>query len=60
LVTRLPKTRSGKVLRSTMRAIADHRDYNIPPTIDDPRILDEVTVALQSLGYAAADAPRDR
>jgi propionyl-CoA synthetase len=41
-----------------MRAIADHRDYNVPATIDDPRILDEVTVALQSLGYAAA-APRD-
>jgi propionyl-CoA synthetase len=60
VVTRLPKTRSGKVLRSTMRAIADHRDYNVPPTIDDPRILDEVTVALQSLGYAAAAAPRDR
>jgi propionyl-CoA synthetase len=60
VVTRLPKTRSGKVLRSTMRAIADRRDYTVPATIDDPRILDEVTVALQSLGYAAADAPRDR
>jgi propionyl-CoA synthetase len=60
VVARLPKTRSGKVLRATMRAIADHHDYTVPATIDDPRILDEVTVALQSLGYAAADPPRDR
>ncbi len=53
VVPRLPKTRSGKVLRSTMRAIADARDYNVPATIDDPRILDEVAVALKALGYAA-------
>jgi propionyl-CoA synthetase len=51
VVARLPKTRSGKVLRATMRAIADARDYNVPATIDDPRILDEVTVALRALGY---------
>jgi propionyl-CoA synthetase len=51
VVARLPKTRSGKVLRATMRAIADARDYNVPATIDDPRILDEVTVALKALGY---------
>jgi propionyl-CoA synthetase len=51
VVARLPKTRSGKVLRATMRAIADARDYNVPATIDDPRILDEVAVALKALGY---------
>jgi len=51
VVARLPKTRSGKVLRATMRAIADARDYNVPATIDDPRILDEVAVALRALGY---------
>jgi propionyl-CoA synthetase len=51
VIARLPKTRSGKVLRATMRAIADARDYNVPATIDDPRILDEVTVALKALGY---------
>jgi propionyl-CoA synthetase len=60
VVARLPKTRSGKVLRATMRAIADHHAYNVPATIDDPRILDEVTAALQSLGYAAAEADRGR
>jgi propionyl-CoA synthetase len=53
VVARLPKTRSGKVLRSTMRAIADARDYTVPATIDDPRILDEVTVALRALGYGS-------
>jgi propionyl-CoA synthetase len=51
VVARLPKTRSGKVLRATMRAIADARDYNVPATIDDPRILDEVATALKALGY---------
>jgi acyl-coenzyme A synthetase/AMP-(fatty) acid ligase len=39
---RLPKTRSGKILRKTMRAIADGKDYNVPSTIDDPVILDEI------------------
>ncbi|HUO80421.1 MAG TPA: propionyl-CoA synthetase [Steroidobacteraceae bacterium] len=53
IVARLPKTRSGKVLRATMRAIADARDYNVPATIDDPRILDEVAVALRALGYGS-------
>jgi len=51
IVARLPKTRSGKVLRATMRAIADSQDYKVPATIDDPRILDEITQALQALGY---------
>ncbi|HYZ92013.1 MAG TPA: propionyl-CoA synthetase [Actinomycetota bacterium] len=46
VVARLPKTRSGKILRATMRAIADGREYSTPPTIDDPVILDEITTAL--------------
>jgi propionyl-CoA synthetase len=53
VVTRLPKTRSGKVLRSTMRAIADSQAFNTPATIDDPRALDEIAAALRTLGYAA-------
>jgi len=48
VVTRLPKTRSGKILRSTMRAIADGRDYTVPSTIDDPVILDEIGTALKT------------
>jgi propionyl-CoA synthetase len=51
IVDRLPKTRSGKVLRATMRKIADGQDYTVPPTIDDPGILDEVADALKSIGY---------
>jgi propionyl-CoA synthetase len=47
VVARLPKTRSGKILRSTMRAIADGRDYSVPSTIDDPAILDEIGAALK-------------
>jgi propionyl-CoA synthetase len=52
IVSRLPKTRSGKVLRATMRAIADSQTYTLPATIDDPRILDEIAEALKPLGYA--------
>ncbi|MGH8895719.1 MAG: hypothetical protein ACRDZ4_01545 [Egibacteraceae bacterium] len=48
VVTRLPKTRSGKTLRGTMRRIADGQEYTIPPTIDDPVILDEIIQALTS------------
>jgi propionyl-CoA synthetase len=55
-VERLPKTRSGKILRGTMKAIADGRQYKIPATIDDPAILAEVEAALQRLGYARAEA----
>ena len=51
VVDRLPKTRSGKILRATMAAIADGRDYKMPATIDDPAILDELTDALKSVGY---------
>ncbi|MFN7223746.1 MAG: propionyl-CoA synthetase [Paracoccaceae bacterium] len=52
VVDRLPKTRSGKILRGTMVKIADGGDWKMPATIDDPTILDEITVALKSLGLA--------
>ena len=52
IVARLPKTRSGKVLRATMRAIADSQTYNMPATIDDPRALEEIAEVLKALGYA--------
>ena len=52
VVKRLPKTRSGKVLRGTMRRIADSEAYKMPATIDDPAILDEITEALRGLGLA--------
>ena len=51
VVERLPKTRSGKILRATMRDIANGKPYQVPPTIDDPVILDEIATELQSLGY---------
>ena len=52
VVDRLPKTRSGKILRATMVKIADGDDFKMPATIDDPAILDEIRAALQALGYA--------
>ncbi|MDO8882049.1 propionyl-CoA synthetase [Pseudotabrizicola sp.] len=52
VVDRLPKTRSGKILRATMVNIADGKPWKMPATIDDPAILDEITIALQSLGLA--------
>ncbi len=52
VVDRLPKTRSGKILRATMRAIADSEPYKVPATIDDPAILDEIGGSLRKLGYA--------
>ena len=51
VVDRLPKTRSGKILRATMAKIADGQDFKPPATIDDPAILDEIAEALVSLGY---------
>ncbi len=50
-VARLPKTRSGKILRATMRAIADGREWNMPSTIDDPESLSEITETLTDMGY---------
>ncbi|MFN3953552.1 MAG: propionyl-CoA synthetase [Pararhodobacter sp.] len=51
VVERLPKTRSGKILRATMAQIADGAEVKVPATIDDPAILDEIATALESLGY---------
>ena len=55
VVARLPKTRSGKILRGTMRSIADAEDFKTPATIDDPVILDEIAAALRSVGYAKTE-----
>jgi propionyl-CoA synthetase len=52
VVKRLPKTRSGKILRGTMQKIADGQEYPMPATIDDPAILGEIDEALQGIGYA--------
>jgi propionyl-CoA synthetase len=52
VVNRLPKTRSGKILRAIMVKIADGKDFKMPATIDDPAILDEIREALQTIGYA--------
>jgi propionyl-CoA synthetase len=52
VVNRLPKTRSGKILRGTMQKIADGVAYNMPATIDDPAILGEIEGALKGVGYA--------
>jgi propionyl-CoA synthetase len=52
VVKRLPKTRSGKILRGTMKKIADSAEFKVPATIDDPAILDEVREQLRDLGYA--------
>jgi propionyl-CoA synthetase len=56
VVDRLPKTRSGKILRATMVKIADGATVKVPATIDDPAILDEIRVALRGLGFAATPA----
>ena len=52
IVDRLPKTRSGKILRGTMKKIADAEDYKIPATIEDPAILAEIGDVLKRAGYA--------
>jgi propionyl-CoA synthetase len=54
VVQRLPKTRSGKILRGTMRRIADGEEYKMPATIDDPVILAEIADTLKGAGYAAS------
>ena len=51
VVNRLPKTRSGKIVRGTIKKIADGADYRIPPTIEDATVLDEITENLNVLGY---------
>jgi propionyl-CoA synthetase len=54
VVKRLPKTRSGKILRATMRKIADGEEAKTPATIDDPAILGEISEALSTIGYPQA------
>ena len=54
VVERLPKTRSGKILRAIMVKIADGAEYKVPATIDDPAILTEISEALSRIGYADA------
>jgi len=51
VVKRLPKTRSGKILRGTIKKIADGVPYTVPATIDDPLILDEIADTLKKMGY---------
>jgi propionyl-CoA synthetase len=52
VVERLPKTRSGKILRATMQKIADNETFKVPATIDDPQILGEIERSLEGIGYA--------
>jgi propionyl-CoA synthetase len=54
VVKRLPKTRSGKILRGTIQKIADNKQWNMPATIDDPVILDEMKVVLEKIGLGTA------
>ncbi len=54
VVKRLPKTRSGKILRGTIQKIADNKQWNMPATIDDPVILDEMKVVLEKIGLGSA------
>ncbi len=56
VVKRLPKTRSGKILRGTMRKIADGEKVSVPSTIDDPAILDEIRESLRSIGYGLRES----
>jgi propionyl-CoA synthetase len=55
-VERLPKTRSGKILRATMQKIADGESWKMPATIDDPAILDEVSEVLAKRGLKSRDS----
>jgi propionyl-CoA synthetase len=55
VVPRLPKTRSGKILRGTMQKIADGQPWKMPATIDDPAAIDEITGGLKAAGLAAKD-----
>ena len=56
IVDRLPKTRSGKVVRATLREIADGKDWTTPATIDDPAILTDIEIQLGHIGYASRRA----
>ena len=52
IVQRLPKTRSGKILRGTMQKMADSQSWTMPATIEDPAVLDEIKDGLKTAGYA--------
>ena len=54
VVKRLPKTRSGKIVRGTIKKIADGNPYTVPATIDDPTTLTEISGSLITIGYAAS------
>ena len=56
IVNRLPKTRSGKIVRGTIKKIGEGVDYVVPPTIDDPAVLGEIGKSLQMIGYAVPAA----
>ena len=56
VVKRLPKTRSGKILRGTVKKMADGTPYSVPATIDDPVILEEISASLRTLGYPKTPA----
>jgi propionyl-CoA synthetase len=58
-VKRLPKTRSGKIVRGTIKKIADGVSYTIPPTIDDPATLEEISTELAAIGYPRASERAD-
>ena len=60
VVERLPKTRSGKVLRGTMQKIADRQEYKVPPTIDDASILMDLTRTLEDPSLMEAWGTRDQ
>lgn len=52
VVSALPKTRSGKVMRATIQAIADSKKYRVPATIENEAVLIDIRAALQQVGYA--------
>ena len=60
VVNRLPKTRSGKILRMVMRKIAEGEEYAIPASIDDPASLEDIEAAARTLGYGKAQKDRGR
>ncbi|MDD3343939.1 MAG: propionyl-CoA synthetase, partial [Sulfurospirillaceae bacterium] len=51
VVNKLPKTRSGKILRGTMRSMADGKEWSMPSTIEDESVLEEIQKAIGTLGY---------
>ena len=60
VVNRLPKTRSGKIVRGTIKKMADGVEYRVPPTIEDATVLDEIRLNLNALGYPRSDPERGK